>query len=440
MIPSETIHSHEMTPLSKNRLLDPTQTTRETLRDYREHGGYDRAAWSWTPAELIDLITQSGLLGRGGSAFPTGRKWRAVADQPGRHAVLVNAAESEPASRKDEALLLLRPHLVIEGALIAAHAVGASDLIFYLHSGSSQIEESISEAVKELDRSGSNPPNIRLVTAEPGYVAGEETAAIQRVNGHAAKPTAKPPRPFERGIRRRPTLVQNVETLANVPLIVTHGVDWFRSIGTPELPGTLLITLTGAVANPGVYEVPGGAEISWILDETGGLERGESLYALLPGGYFSGWLREQDVRRGATLQPDSLRQYGAALGTAAITVVPNSVCGLRQAAALLRFFAEESARQCGPCTFGTSAMADILERVVYGRADSDDLNRLRRYAEEMLPRRGACGHLDGAALAARSALEVFRNEIPQHMRNGNCGRANRVILPGLERYGDDGQE
>ena len=440
MIESETIQSHDTAPMSKNRLIDPMQTDRETLREYRERGGYDRGAWSQTPAELIDVITRSGLLGRGGSAFPAGRKWSAVAEQPGSHSVLVNAAESEPASRKDATLMLLRPHLVVEGALLAAHAVGAGDVTFYLHSGEERIEESISGAVKELRRSGTNLPNVRLVTAEPGYVAGEESAAIQRVNGRAAKPTVKPPRPFERGIKRRPTLVNNVETLANVPLIAAHGAEWFRSIGTSELPGTLLVTLTGAVSNPGVYEVPGGAELKWILEETGGIERGESLYALLPGGYFSGWLREQDVRRGAALQPDSLRQHGAALGTAAITVVPNSVCGLRQAAALLRFFANESARQCGPCTFGTAAMADILERVVDGKAESDDLTRLQRYAEEMLPRRGACGHLDGAALAARSALEVFRNEIPQHMRGGTCGRAARVILPGLESYGAYGQE
>ncbi len=440
MIESETIQSRDTAPLGKNRLIDPMQTDRETLRDYRERGGYQADVWSRSPAELIDLVTRSGLLGRGGSAFPTGRKWGAVAEQSGPHAVLVNAAESEPASRKDATLLLLRPHLVIEGALLAAHAVGAGDVIFYLHSGERRIEESISDAVKELQRSGTNLPNVRLVTADPGYVAGEETAAIQRVNGRAAKPTVKPPRPFERGIKRRPTLVQNVETLANVPLIAAHGADWFRSIGTAEVPGTLLITLTGAVANPGVYEVPGGSEIGWILEESGGLERGESLYALLPGGYFSGWLREQDVRRGAALQPASLRQYGAALGTAAITVVPNTICGLHQAAALLRFFANESARQCGPCTFGTAAMADILERVLHGRAQSDDLDRLKRYAEEMLPRRGACGHLDGAALAARSALEVFRNEIPQHMRSGSCGRAARVILPGLESYGEYGQE
>lgn len=436
MIESEAMRSGVTSPSDQRRLLRPSQTSRETLTEYRQSGGYARQAWTRTPAELVEMVGHSGLLGRGGSAFPAGRKWKAVAGQSGSRVVLVNAAESEPASNKDQALLLLRPHLVIEGALLAAHAVGARDLIFYLHTNARMVQQSVSDSIDELVRAGSSLPRTRIVTAEPGYVAGEETAAIQRANGKPAKPSFKPPRPFESGVKGKPTLVQNVETLANVPLIARHGGEWFRSIGTPEIPGTLLVTLSGAVANPGVYEVPGGSEIKWILDESGGMVRGEKLSALLPGGYFSGWLDEQSVRRGATLEPGSLKQYGAMLGTAAVTVVPDSVCGLEQAAALLRFFADESARQCGPCTFGTAAMADILERVTRGRAEHDDLSRLQRYAEEMLPKRGACGHLDGATIAARTALAVFRNEIAQHLRTGTCGRARRVVLPGLERFGE----
>jgi NADH:ubiquinone oxidoreductase subunit F (NADH-binding) len=434
VIDSEVIKPEVDSPQNAMRLLRPDQTDRETLNDYRASGGYAPAAWQRTPAELIDLISQSGLRGRGGSAFPTGIKWGAVAAQRGKRMVLVNAAESEPASNKDRALLLLRPHLVIEGALLAAHALDAREIIFYLHADATTVEESVLNAIAELKGSGPMLPRMRLVMAERGYVAGEETAAIQRANGKPARPTFKPPLPFEDGVKGRPTLVQNVETLANVPLIARHGAAWFRSIGTPELPGTLLITLSGAVANPGVYEVPGGAEIRWILEESGGLLEGESLYALLPGGFFSGWIDEPSIRRGARLEPNSLRASGAMLGTAAITVVPDSVCGLEQAVALLRFFAAESARQCGPCTHGTTAMAIILGRIVDGKAEHDDLSRLEHYANEMLPKRGACGHLDGATLAARTALSVFRREIPEHMKSGTCGRSRRVILPGFERF------
>ncbi len=432
MIGTETSQTDINAPAHVERLLVPNQQSRETLVDYRSRGGFDDLAWRRAPEELIDLVDQSGLLGRGGSAFPAGRKWRAVASQRGSRVVLVNAAESEPASQKDHALLLFRPHLVLEGALLAARAIEARECVFYIHEDAQTAQQAIAEALDELRHAKFNLPKMRLVTAEPGYVAGEETAAIQRVNGKAAKPSFKPPRPFEKGVHGRPTLVQNVETLANIPLIARHGASWFRSVGTDEIPGTLLITLSGAVAQPGVYEVPAGTELRWILEESGGVAHGEKLQAVLPGGYFSGWLDESSVRRGVSLAPSSLREHGAMLGTSAITVVPESVCGLEQAVALLRFFARESVKQCGPCTYGTDAMAEILERVSRGKAAQDDLTRLEHYAENMLPKRGACGHLDGAAIAARTALTVFRNEIAQHLRTGTCGRPRRVVLPGLQ--------
>ncbi len=437
MTSTETAKPDIAAPAHFERLLLPDQQSRETLVDYRSRGGFSDATWHLVPENLIDLVDASGLLGRGGSAFPAGRKWRAVAAQRGSRVVLVNAAESEPASQKDHALLLFRPHLVLEGALLAARAIEARECVFYIHEDAESAQQAISEAIDELKRAKFSLPKIRLIAAEPGYVAGEETAAIQRVNGKAPKPTFKPPRPFEKGVRGRPTLVQNVETLANVPLIARHGVEWFRSIGTSEIPGTLLVTLSGAVAQPGVYEVPGGTELEWILKESGGLARGEKLQAVLPGGYFSGWLDESSIRRGARLSPSSLRDHGAMLGTGAITVVPDSVCGLEQAVALLRFFARESVRQCGPCTFGTDAMADMLERISRGEAQRDDLTRLQHYAENMLPKRGACGHLDGATIAARTALNVFRDEIAQHMRTGTCGRPRRVVLPGLAGHTAD---
>jgi NADH:ubiquinone oxidoreductase subunit F (NADH-binding) len=432
VVDTETLEPTTSEAAGFQRLLLPGQRTRETLAEYKSTGGYADEAWRRRPAELIDLVERSGLLGRGGSAFPAGRKWRAVASRPDPRVVLVNGAESEPASHKDHALLSLRPHLVIEGALLAARAVDARDCIFYLHAGDEAAEHAIRETVAELERAEVERLRLRIVTAPPGYVAGEETSAIQRASGKAARPSFKPPRAFERGVRGRPTLVQNVETLANVPLISAHGVEWFRAMGTTDLPGTILVTLSGAVARPGVYEVPGGAEIGWILEQSGGLPPGETLQALLPGGYFSGWLDATSIHQRASLTPGSLRRFGAALGTAAVTVVPGSVCGLAQAAALLRFFARESARQCGPCTLGTAAMADILERVLRGQPERDDLTRLRRYSEEMLPGRGACGHLDGATTAARTALTVFHDEIEQHLRTGSCGRPEHIILPGLE--------
>ncbi len=188
--------------------------------------------------QLIARVEASGLLGRGGSFFPTALKLRAVAARPGRHVVLVNGAESEPASRKDLALMLMRPHLVLEGAMLAAHAVGADEIVVYLHDRRGK--ESIELAKKELGRAGADMPKLRVVVAPPAYVAGEQSAAIQWINGHDAKPTMKPPRPDEKGVSGRPTLVQNVETLANLALIAREGPEWYRSAGTANLPGTLL--------------------------------------------------------------------------------------------------------------------------------------------------------------------------------------------------------
>jgi len=415
-----------------SRLLLARQDVRESLESYRAAGGYAHASWNLAPSELIARIEASGLLGRGGSFFPTARKWRAVAMRPGRHVVLVNGAESEPASQKDLSLMLMRPHLVIEGALLAAHATEADEIVIYLHDR--RAKASIEGAKRELEAAGAQLPKLRTTVAPARYVAGEQSAAIQWINGRSALPTMKPPRAHERGIGGRSTLVQNVETLANVPLILREGAEWFRSLGSPDLPGTLLVTLNG-VRRPGVYEVPSGITLEEVLMELGG-GLTDGIQAVLPGGYFAGWLAPEEIWRGVRLDRESMRAAGAGLGSGAITVVPDNVCGLAQAVALLRFFANESARQCGPCTFGTVAMADVLERVERGRPAPHDLERLEHYANQMLPRRGACGHLDGATVAARTALDVFQHEISVHRRYGDCGRPARVVLPGLESDDD----
>ena len=426
-----TVTMPKTTIASEQRLLSAARSRRETLAEYAAADGYASSVWRQAPRELRALIAESGLRGRGGASFPTGRKWESVAAQPGRKVVVVNAAESEPASSKDRLLLERRPHLVLEGALLAAHAVGADECVLYLHEGQRSTQESFDSALRELRVAGWELPVWRVVRAPARYVAGEETAAVERINGRAAKPTVKPPRPFERGVRGRPTLVQNVETLANVPLIARRGSAWFRSVGAPDRPGTLLVTMSGSVARPGVYEVPSGVSIAAIIEEFGGgTDDRQPLQAALPGGCFSGWIGGGAVRGGARLDDVDLATYGASVGSGTLMLVSDGVCGLWQAALLLRYFADESARQCGPCTHGTLAMADAFERVARGEPRADDVRRLERWATVTLPGRGACGHLDGAALAARSALTVFRDEIARHQRRGGCGRPTRNVLFG----------
>jgi len=411
------------------RLLPAPGAARESLDDYRRAGGYSAAAWAHDPAALLAEIAASGLRGRGGAGFPAGTKWRAVAEGRGRKTVVLNAAESEPASQKDRVLFLTRPHLIIEGALLAARTVDAGEVIIYTHD--SAVAGVAERARAELAASGLRLPRWRTVIAPPGYVAGESSAAVNFINGKGAKPTLKPPHATERGVGGRPTLVQNVETLANVPGIARDGGRAFRAVGGADYPGTILLSLGGAVARPGVYEVSSGTSLATVLTECGG-GTPWGVQALLPGGFFGGWLPPAALYDGTALTPASLRAAGAELGSAAIVVVPQGVCGLWQAIGLLHFFAAESARQCGPCTFGIPAMADALERIARGAAEPDDLPRLRRYAERMLPHRGACGHLDGAAHSARSALAVFAAEIETHRQHGGCGRPEGCILPGLD--------
>lgn len=424
------------TPLdhSHPRLLRGDLSKRHTLAEYVADGGYDRNAWSMSPSDLRTLVGASGLSGRGGAGFPAAVKWERVAAQPGQKVLVVNAAETEPGSAKDRLLLLTRPHAVLEGARLTALAIGATECVLYLPERRQQTCAAVLAALGEL--CPTSHLRWRVVGAPAAYVAGEESAAVQRANGRRAVPTYKPPRPFERGVAGRPTLVHNVETLANVPLIARYGSDWFRSVGTHTTPGAVLVTLSGSIARSGVCEVPAGTPLVEIIEGLGGgTGDGFPVQAVLPGGYFSGWLSADALHAGVRYVRDDLGRFGASPGSGAISVVSDGVCGLYQAAALLRFFADQSARQCGMCINGTAAMADALGRILRGAARPDDLSQLERWATRTLPGRGACGHLDGAALAARSALQVFSSEIQEHLRFGSCGRPERLVLPGIDPKG-----
>ncbi|MCL4543721.1 MAG: SLBB domain-containing protein [Chloroflexi bacterium] len=413
------------------RLLLSELKVRESLLEYCQRGGYSRTVWSLSPDEIRGAVHTSGLSGRGGSHFPTGRKLDAVAGQSSPKVVLVNGAETEPGSQKDRWLLTLRPHLVLEGAQLAARAAGAAAVVLYLPEQDRRVQESVSSALAELRQERRSTVSWRIVAAPRRYVAGEESAAIQRANGKSAKPTLKPPYPADRGVGGRPTLVHNAETLANFPRILTAGPEAFQALGTPGHPGTMLVTVSGQVRKPGPLEVPAGAQLTDVL-ALAGAPQPTAIQAVLPGGIFAGWLAGAVLQQGVRLERDSLRAFGVSAGAGAITVVSDEVCGLCQAVAVLQYFTKESVQQCGPCTYGTQAMATLLLRVARGEGGAEDLSRIEHYATAMLPRRGACGHLDGAAAAARTALRVFDRDITRHMRRGSCGRPWRVVVPELE--------
>jgi NADH:ubiquinone oxidoreductase subunit F (NADH-binding) len=369
-------------------------------------------------AVLVEEVERSGLTGRGGAGFPTAVKLRAVG--AGRKPVVVaNGTEGEPASAKDKVLMTFNPHLAVDGLLASVAAVGADAAYLAVARGAGSAHALASALAERRDAR-----EIRLVAVPDRFVAGEESALVNWVNGGEAKPTFTPPRPFERGVGGRPTLVQNVETLANVGLIARYGGDWFRERGTRTDPGTALVTVRGAVGRPGVVEVELGTPIERILERCGGLL--EPARALLVGGYFGTWI-DAGPNFELPLADSALRPLGAALGARTLAVLPPSACGLAETARIAHYLAGESAGQCGPCVFGLPALAQALETIVASTSDARAAyQRLPRLAGQ-IARRGACAHPDGALRLVDSALRVFAPELEQHL-GGRCGASHREPL------------
>jgi NADH:ubiquinone oxidoreductase subunit F (NADH-binding) len=351
---------------------------------------------------------------------------RAVADRRGRRrpVVLVNGAEGEPASGKDRGLLQAMPHLVLDGVVLAARAVGASEVVIAVGAQASLAEAALETALAERKRNRIDPPlSISVVTVPAGFVTGEETALVRFVNGGPAKPTFTPPRPFERGVGGAATLVLNVETFAHLALIARYGSNWFREVGTTREPGSTLVTITGAVARPGVHEIGFGTTFTSLVDEAGGLTAPVS--AFLVGGYFGSWL-PAETAMGLRLLDADLAPHGAALGARAIVAFPAQACALHEVARVARYLADESAGQCGPCVHGLAAIASGLERVT--GATGDDRANLARWLETVRGR-GACRHPDGATRFVASALDVFADEVELHLRRGRCRVRGGAVLP-----------
>ena len=378
------------------------------------------------PQELISLVDSAGLRGHGGASFPMARKMRAVAARRGRSIVVANGSEGEPASKKDRALLRESPHLVLDGAAVAARAVGARDAIVVVSGEDERSARSLHRALEDRAASGlEDDPRFELFEIAPRYIAGQETALVAALNGRPAIPTFAPPLPFERGVRRRPTLVQNVETLAHLALLARHGADWFRQLGTPADPGSALVTVSGAVAGPGVYEIDQGMPLADLLEVT---ELTDRLAGVLVGGYFGTWLAPgiaQEVR----LSGHDLREYGAALGAGVIVVLGADACPVAETVRIADWFAAESAGQCGPCVHGLDAIATTVQQLATGTASRSAWNDLDRWARDMR-RRGACQHPDGAIRFIGSALRAFEPELRDHARRGPCERcAGPPVLP-----------
>jgi NADH:ubiquinone oxidoreductase subunit F (NADH-binding) len=358
---------------------------------------------------IVDVVARAGLRGRGGAGFPTALKLAAVREAGGRAIVVANGAEGEPVAAKDETLLAYVPHLVLDGAVVAARAVRAREAYVAV---TEPLLGVVQHAIAERD---DGRIRLQAVAVPNTFVAGEETALVNYLNGGPALPTFTPPRPFERGVRGLPTLVQNVETLANLALIARHGPAWFRTAGTAEQPGTMLVTVSGAVRRPGVSEVPVGYPLALLLADAGGV-RGSAL-AFLIGGYFGTWVSAASLDD-IVLADADLERHGAGLGARAIVVLPDGACGVRETARIARYLATESAGQCGPCVHGLEAVASDLEQLVL-RHRPVDRGRLERRLD-VIAGRGACRHPDGAVRLVASGLRVFAADVERHLGGRRC--------------------
>ena len=379
----------------------------------------------WAPGRLIDEIERSGLRGRGGAAFPVARKMRAVAACRGPRFVVGNGTEGEPASSKDRLLLTELPHLVLDGAAVAARAVGADTAIIAFAESDEAIAHSLRRAVEERRRSRpAEEPRYELRAVDDGFVSGHESALVNALSGAEPKPTFRA-RPFERGVRRRPTLVQNVETLAHLALIARHGASWYRQAGTAADPGSALVTLSGAVASPGVYEIEHGAPLADLLASGG---QTDELAAVLIGGYFGSWVPARAIPQ-LCLSPTQLAERGIGLGAGAIVALGRSVCPVAEISRVAEYFAAESAGQCGPCVNGLGAIADMMSQIGSGTAPLAARAELERWSNS-LAGRGACRFPDGATGFIASALQVFADDFEDHLRHGPCADCSASpVLP-----------
>jgi NADH:ubiquinone oxidoreductase subunit F (NADH-binding) len=379
------------------------------------------------PGALTEQIRAAGLTGRGGVAFPAWRKMEAVAARsgPDRQAVVVaNGAEGEPASDKDKTLLREAPHLVLDGLQLAAEAVRASRAVLYVSRGTALAQQLGTRMTQRSDR-GLDRVQAELFAGPPRFLAGEETALASVISGGSAVPWFTPPRVFERGVGRRPTLVLNVETLAHLALIARNGPEWFRAAGTPEEPGTMLCTLRPADGSVTVAE----AGLGTPLQDLACLARADrgSAAAVLVGGYHGTWLPAARTA-GLALSNASLRPAGGSVGAGVVAALPEGRCGLAETARVARYLALESAGQCGPCLNAMPRMAAELERLAAPGPPGQALTDLYRWAG-LAQGRGACHHPDGAVRLIGSALRTFADELGLHQQDRCSATTDQPFLP-----------
>jgi NADH-quinone oxidoreductase subunit F len=401
-----------------------------TLDFYLQHDGYDglRKALAMKPEEVIDLVKASGLRGRGGAGFPTGMKWQFVDKKsPNPKYIACNADESEPGTFKDHLLMERNPHLLIEGCAIGCYAIGAKIAYIYIRGEFFHVQQVLERAIDEAYARGFLGKNVLgsgfdcdvyVHRGAGAYEAGEETALLESLEGKRAQPRNKPPFPAVVGLYGCPTAVNNVETLANVPIILMKGAEWYSKLGPEKNGGPKLFCISGHVKRPGVYEAPMTVTLGELINErAGGVRDGRTLKAVIPGGSSVPILLPTQLDTQASF--DGVQKAGSLLGSAGIIVLDDTTCMVWLAENLLHFYRHESCGKCTPCREGTDWLYKILRKIERGAGQMSDLDLLTSVANNIAGKT-LCAFGDAAVTPVLTTLKHFRHEYEAHIKEGHC--------------------
>jgi len=399
------------------------------LAAYERAGGYEAVravVGKVAPEKIVDVVAESGLAGCGGGAFPTGRKWRAMpsrAERPGTRYFIVNADEMEPGTFKDRYLMEGDPHQLVEGIILSAYAVEADEAYVFVRGEYGRAIAAVTEAIAEAEAAGLlGDLRIHVHAGVGRYICGEETALLNSLEGKRAVPRAKPPLPMVSGLFGCPTVVNNVETVCNVPHIVRHGADWFRALGVGDEAGTKIFGVSGRVKRPGVYELPMGSSLRMLIEGCGGgMREGFGLRAVLPGGASTGFVGVEDLDTPMSVK--GMAAAGSRLGTGNVMVLDDKTCPVGFLRNLQHFFAQESCGWCAPCRDGLPWVEQILAAIEEGEGRESDLAVLAEMPGKMGPGKTFCGLAPGAMASLETGLKMFAAEFAGHVRERACAWA-----------------
>ena len=400
-----------------------------TIAGYKRHGGYDALAKALksTPDEIIALVKESGLRGRGGAGFPTGNKWSFIPQGDNKaHYLVVNADESEPGTCKDMPLLMANPHSLIEGIIIGSYAIRANHSFIYLRGEVVHVYRRVQKAIEDAYAAGLLGKNIlgsgfdlelTLHAGAGAYICGEETALLDSLEGFRGQPRLRPPFPAIAGLYAMPTVVNNVESIASVPSIISNGVEWFQAMGTEKSKGYTLYSLSGHVAHPGQFEAPLGITLRELLELAGGVRAGHQLKFWTPGGSSTPMFTAEHLD--VPLDYEGVSAAGSMLGTKALQIFDETTCVVRAVLRWVEFYKHESCGKCTPCREGTWWLVQIMKDLEAGKGTEADLTKLLDLCDNIAGR-SFCALADGAVAPIISSLKYFRDEYIQHLNQGGC--------------------